>query len=86
MLRRMAEWGDPQQTRLFFGLTHYTEIFAQDELRELAESMPDFGPTPWSGNQIHGGQAPRATPSISPRPKCKCSTKAPMSMCADPRP
>lgn len=42
MLRRMAEWGDPQQTRLFFGLTHHTEVFAQDALRELAESMPDF--------------------------------------------
>lgn len=42
MLRRMAEWGDPQPTRLFFGLTHYTEVFALDELRELAQSMPDF--------------------------------------------
>ncbi len=42
MLRRMAEWGDPQPMRLFFGLTHHTEVFALDELRELAQSMPDF--------------------------------------------
>lgn len=40
MLRRMAEWGDPQPTRLFFGLTYETEVFAQDELRELADTMP----------------------------------------------
>ncbi|ORV51723.1 hypothetical protein AWC03_21825 [Mycobacterium europaeum] len=42
MLRRMAEWGDPQQARLFFGLTRYTEVFAQDELAELAGLIPDF--------------------------------------------
>lgn len=42
MLRRMAEWGDPQQTRLFFGLTHHTEVFAQAELRELTDTMPGF--------------------------------------------
>ncbi len=42
MLRRMAEWGDPQPTRLFFGLTHHTEVFAHDELRELADAMPGF--------------------------------------------
>jgi ferredoxin-NADP reductase/ferredoxin len=42
MLRRMAEWGDPQPTRLFFGLTRYTEVFAQAELHELAGVMPDF--------------------------------------------
>ncbi|CPR13211.1 2-polyprenylphenol 6-hydroxylase [Mycobacterium bohemicum DSM 44277] len=42
MLRRMAEWGDPQPTRLFFGLTYDTEVFAQDELRELADTMPGF--------------------------------------------
>jgi ferredoxin-NADP reductase/ferredoxin len=42
MLRRMAEWGDPQPSRLFFGLTRYTEVFAQTELAELAGSIPDF--------------------------------------------
>jgi len=42
MLRRMAEWGDPQPARLFFGLTRHTEVFGQDELAELAESMPGF--------------------------------------------
>lgn len=42
MLRRMAEWGDPQPARLFFGVTHYTEVFAQDELAQLAQSIADF--------------------------------------------
>ncbi len=37
MLRRMAEWGDPQPARLFFGVTRHTEVFAQEELRALAE-------------------------------------------------
>ncbi|UXA07875.1 2Fe-2S iron-sulfur cluster binding domain-containing protein [Mycobacterium sp. SMC-2] len=42
MLRRMAEWGDPQRARLFFGITRHTEVFGQDELAELAGSIPDF--------------------------------------------
>lgn len=43
MLRRMAEWGDPQPARLFFGVTRHTEVFAQSELAVLADSLPDFG-------------------------------------------
>lgn len=42
MLRRMADWGDPQPARLFFGLTRPAEVFAQDELAALAETLPDF--------------------------------------------
>ena len=42
MLRRMAEWGDPQPARLFFGVTRHTEVFAQEELQALADSMPDL--------------------------------------------
>jgi ferredoxin-NADP reductase/ferredoxin len=42
MLRRMAEWGDAQPARLFFGVTRHTEVYAQDELQELAASLPDF--------------------------------------------
>jgi len=42
MLRRMAEWADPQPARLFFGVTRHAEVFAQAELRALADSMPDF--------------------------------------------
>ena len=42
MLRRMAEWGDPQPARLFFGVTRHSEVFAQGELQALAEAMPDF--------------------------------------------
>ena len=42
MLRRMAEWGDPQPTRLFFGVTRYEEVFAQEELAALTSALPDF--------------------------------------------
>lgn len=57
MLRKMAEWGDPQPARLYFGVTRRGEVFAQDEIAELAEILPDFhaetvvwSPDPaWSG-------------------------------------
>lgn len=42
MLRRMAEWGDPQPARLFFGVTRHTEVYAQEELAALAHTLPDF--------------------------------------------
>lgn len=42
MLRKMAEWGDPQQARLFFGVTRPGEVFAADEIAELAAVLPDF--------------------------------------------
>ncbi len=42
MLRRMAEWGDPQPVRLFLGVTRRPEVFAQEEIAELAGVMPDF--------------------------------------------
>ena len=42
MLRRMAEWGDPQPTRLFFGATRESEVFGEDELRAVAEMLPGF--------------------------------------------
>lgn len=42
MVRRMAEWGDTQPTRLFLGVTRHTEVFAQEELETLAFALPDF--------------------------------------------
>jgi ferredoxin-NADP reductase/ferredoxin len=42
MLRRMAEWGDPQPARLFFGVTRHEEVFAEEELAALASVLPDF--------------------------------------------
>ena len=42
MLRRMADWGDPQPARLFFGVTRHTEVLGQEELQALADSLPDF--------------------------------------------
>jgi ferredoxin-NADP reductase/ferredoxin len=43
MVRRMAEWGDSQEARLFFGVTRYTEVFAEQELAALADTLPGFG-------------------------------------------
>ncbi len=42
MLRKMAEWGEMQPARLFFGVTRHGEVFAQDEIAELAQTLPDF--------------------------------------------
>jgi ferredoxin-NADP reductase/ferredoxin len=42
MLRKMAEWGDPQPARLVFGITRHSEVFAQDEIAALSETLPDF--------------------------------------------
>jgi len=42
MLRKMAEWGDPQPARLVFGITRSTEVFARDEIAALAAALPDF--------------------------------------------
>lgn len=42
MLRKMAEWGEAQPARLFFGVTRHSEVFAQDEIAALAETLPDF--------------------------------------------
>lgn len=42
MLRKMAEWGDPQPARLVFGITRYSEVFAQDEIAALAGMLADF--------------------------------------------
>lgn len=42
MMRRMAEWGDPQPVRLFFGVTHPSEVYAQEELAELGTALADF--------------------------------------------
>lgn len=42
MLRKMAEWGEPQPARLFFGVTRCGEVFARDAIAALAEVLPDF--------------------------------------------
>ncbi len=42
MLRKMAEFGEMQQARLFFGVTRHGEVFAQDEIAALADGLPDF--------------------------------------------
>lgn len=42
MLRKMAEWGEMQPARLFFGVTRQGEVFAQDEIDALRDVLPDF--------------------------------------------
>lgn len=42
MLRRMAEWGDPQPTRLFVGVTTPEQLFGTEEIAELADKLTDF--------------------------------------------
>lgn len=40
MVRQMQETRDPQETKLFFGVTHQHELFYRDELLRLASTMP----------------------------------------------
>ena len=56
MLRYMQIERHPQETKLFFGVTHQHELFYVDALRELAASMPNLevhiavmNPEPGSG-------------------------------------
>jgi methane monooxygenase component C len=42
MIRHMKQEQHPQETKLFFGVTHQHELFCVDELKELEASMPNF--------------------------------------------
>lgn len=42
MLRRMAEWGEMQEARLFYGVNREDELCADAELSALAAALPDF--------------------------------------------
>ena len=42
MLRRMADWGDPQPTRLYAGFNNEDEVFGTDIFDELSTGLPDF--------------------------------------------
>jgi ferredoxin-NADP reductase/ferredoxin len=41
MMRRMAEWGDAQPVRLYFGVNSEVDRFAEDEIGELLDVLPD---------------------------------------------
>ncbi|MFE4362365.1 FAD-binding oxidoreductase [Kitasatospora sp. NPDC056800] len=57
MVRRMAEWRDPQPARLLLGVNEPRDVFGLDELAAVAAELPGFryevcvrGPGPgWSG-------------------------------------
>ncbi len=42
MLRRMAEFGEMQDARLFFGVNKESELFARQELEELRAQLPQL--------------------------------------------
>lgn len=42
MLRRMSDWQEPHQARLFFGVWREEEVFYQQELADLAAEYPNF--------------------------------------------
>jgi ferredoxin-NADP reductase/ferredoxin len=42
MLRRMAEWGDPQPARLYAGFNDEDEVFGTDLFDKLDAELPDF--------------------------------------------
>ena len=57
LLRRMAEYQEMHDARLFFGVNHEDELFALDELDRIASTLPQLRVTPcvwkpraaWSG-------------------------------------
>jgi ferredoxin-NADP reductase/ferredoxin len=42
MLRRMVEYQEPQEARLFFGVNRESELFALDELERLKAALPQM--------------------------------------------
>jgi len=42
MLRRMAEWGETQETVLVFGVNHPGDVYATDEFAALREALPSL--------------------------------------------
>jgi ferredoxin-NADP reductase/ferredoxin len=42
MLRRMAEWGDPQPARLYAGFNDEADLFTDGPIDQLAAALPDF--------------------------------------------
>jgi ferredoxin-NADP reductase len=42
MLRRMADWQEPHEARLFFGVNREAELFALAELEELKSALPQL--------------------------------------------
>lgn len=42
MVRMMYHWKEPQETRIYFGVTRQDELFLVDELRDLEAKMPNL--------------------------------------------
>jgi ferredoxin-NADP reductase len=46
MLRRMAEWREPQPARLYFGVEREDQLFLTDALEQLGAALPGLGIVP----------------------------------------
>lgn len=42
MARQMAEWQEPQPARFFLGVNEETDVFAEEQLKEVAAELPSF--------------------------------------------
>lgn len=77
MLRRMAEWQEPHEARLYFGVNTPAEVFGVAELEELRAQLPGFryeirvwrGDESWKGEvgtPVDGLRRDLATASVRP--------------------
>jgi ferredoxin-NADP reductase/ferredoxin len=67
MLRRMADYQDPQPARLYFGVNRESELFALDDLGRVAEELPGFTLIPCVWQAGDGWQGFRGTPADAVR-------------------
>lgn len=79
MLRRMAEWGDPQPARLYAGFNDESELFAADAVEELAGALMDFRAEMcvWRPNGDGGWQGFTGTPVEALKRDLAGETEAP---------
>jgi ferredoxin-NADP reductase/ferredoxin len=79
MLRRMAEWGDPQPARLYAGFNEEGDLFATGPIEELAGALADFRAElcVWRPNTSGGWRGFTGTPVDALKRDLTGSTEAP---------
>ncbi|MBD0671455.1 oxidoreductase, partial [Streptomyces sp. CBMA156] len=63
MVRRMAEWQDPQPARLFLGVNTPRDVFGLDELAAVAAELPGFRHEVCVREPAPGWSGPTGTPA-----------------------
>lgn len=63
MVRRMAEWQDPQPARLFLGVNEPKDVFGLDELAAVAAELPGFRYEVCAWKPGPGWSGPTGTPA-----------------------